>query len=252
LRSAGEANALLERLKARRETAATGAERDRRTAAERREAAADLRREADALESAAAELETQAVRIDKELAEQPALPDPVDAADIVVQLEAARGINAQIGARRRRETIEAEARALEERSAALTTAMEERSARKTAAIAKASMPVPGLSFGDGEALFDGLPLDQASQAEKIRVSVAIAMAANPKLRVLCIRDGSLLDRESLRLLSQMIESQDYQCWLEVTDDEGKTGVVIEDGAIRSPDGVRSEQVGASEVQELPL
>lgn len=252
LRSAGEANSLLERLKARREGAAAAVDRDRRTAAERREEAADLRREADALESAAVEIEALAARIDNELAEQPALPDPVDTNDIVAQLEAARGINEQVEARLRRETIEAEARALEERSAALTAAMEERSARKTEAIADASMPVPGLSFGDGEVLFDGLPLDQASQAEKIRVSVAIAMAANPKLRVLCIRDGSLLDRESLRLLSEMIESQDYQCWLEVTDDDGKTGVVIEDGAIRSPEGSRPEQAATSAARELPL
>ncbi len=129
--------------------------------------------------------------------------------------------------------------------------MEGRAAAKAAAIAGAEMPVPGLSFGDGEVLFDGLPLDQASQAEKIRISVAIAMAANPKLRVLCIRDGSLLDRESLRLLSELIESQDYQCWLEVTDDEGKTGVVIEDGAIRPLDGARPEQANAA-AQELPL
>jgi hypothetical protein len=97
------------------------------------------------------------------------------------------------------------------------------------------MPVEGLSFGDGEVLFDGIPLDQASQAEKIRVSVAIAMAANPKLRVLCVRDGSLLDRESWRLLAELVESNDYQCWVEVTDDEGKTGIVIEDGTVVHPD-----------------
>ncbi len=170
--------------------------------------------------------------------------------EIAAALDAAHGINAQVEAKLRRETIEAEARALEERATALTAAMEERSARKTEAVANAPMPVPGLSFGDGEVLFDGLPLDQASQAEKIRVSVAIAMAANPKLRVLCIRDGSLLDRESLRLLSEMIESQDYQCWLEVTDDEGKTGVVIEDGAIRSPES--STPAATSGAPELPL
>ena len=114
----------------------------------------------------------------------------------------------------------------------LTASMEGRTAAKVRALAEAEMPVPGLSLGDGEVLHDGIPLDQASQAEKIRISVAIAMAANPKLKVLCVRDGSLLDRDSWRVLAEMVASQDYQCWIEVTDDEAKTGVIIEDGSVR--------------------
>ena len=42
------------------------------------------------------------------------------------------------------------------------------------------MPVEGLSFSDdGSVTFNDLPLDQASHAEQIRVSMAMAMALIP-------------------------------------------------------------------------
>jgi hypothetical protein len=153
----------------------------------------------------------------------------------VAEIEAARMVNSHIDAKRRRETLEAEAAALEARVAKLTELMEERTEAKRAAIASAEMPVSGLGFGDGEVLLNGLPLDQASQAEKIRISVALAMSMNPKMRVLCVRDGSLLDQESWRLLTDLVEGADYQCWVEVTDNDGNTGIVIEDGAVRQPE-----------------
>ena len=59
------------------------------------------------------------------------------------------------------------------------------------------MPVEGLGFGAGIVTFNGLPFDQASTAEQLRVSVAIAMAANPKLRVLRIKHGNDLDADNL-------------------------------------------------------
>jgi hypothetical protein len=79
--------------------------------------------------------------------------------------------------------------------------------------------------------YRGLPFDQASSAEQLRVSVAIAMAAHPKLRVLRIKDGSLLDERSLAMLEEMAEAADYQVWVERVDTSGAVGIVMEDGAI---------------------
>ena len=95
------------------------------------------------------------------------------------------------------------------------------------------MPVKGLSFGEGEVVFNGLPLNQASDAEQLRVSIAIAMAANPKLRVLRIRDGSLLDERSLAAVATMADTQDYQIWIERVDSSGKVGVHMEDGEVKN-------------------
>ena len=47
-------------------------------------------------------------------------------------------------------------------------------------IEKADMPVFGLTLGDGTVTLDGVPFDQASDAEQLRTSCAIAMRGEPE------------------------------------------------------------------------
>ena len=69
----------------------------------------------------------------------------------------------------------------------------------------------------------------------LRVSTAVGMASNPRLRVLRIMDGSLLDEDSMKLLAEMAEAEDFQLWVEVVGDGG-VGIVMENGTIRgAPD-----------------
>lgn len=112
-----------------------------------------------------------------------------------------------------------------------TKSIARRTKQRADAIAAAKMPVDGLGFGDGEVTYNGHPFTQASGAEQLRVSVAIAMAGNPKLRVLRIKDGSLLDSHSLALLEQTAELNDFQVWIESVDESGSVGIVMEDGAV---------------------
>jgi len=100
-------------------------------------------------------------------------------------------------------------------------------------IENADLPVPGLSFDDGFVTFNAIPLDQASSAEQLRVSVAVAMAMNPKLRVIRIQDGSLLDSDSMKIIEEMAKKDDFQFWVEQVDETGKVGVVIEDGMVKT-------------------
>jgi DNA repair exonuclease SbcCD ATPase subunit len=102
---------------------------------------------------------------------------------------------------------------------------------KSAMIAEACFPLKGLAFGDRVVTYNGLPLAQGSSAEQLRVSMAMAMALNPKLRVIRVTDGSLLDSESLKIIEEMCAESDYQCWLEVVDESGKVGVVISEGQV---------------------
>lgn len=132
-----------------------------------------------------------------------------------------------------RERLRAEADTLEAESAALTIAMEQREEAKQAAVAAAKMPVPGLGLADGAVTLDGVPFEQASDAEKLKVSVALAMASNPKLRVVRVRDGSLLDADSLQLLGEMADTFDMQVWIEKVSDGERVGFVIEDGRLKS-------------------
>lgn len=102
---------------------------------------------------------------------------------------------------------------------------------KADALAAATFPVPGLGFDEAGVTYNGVPFSQASSAEQIRVSLAMAMSLNPKLRVIRILDGSLLDAENLALISEMAAEQDYQVWIERVGDTSSVGVVIEDGAV---------------------
>lgn len=114
----------------------------------------------------------------------------------------------------------------------LTLALEELDKQKKARLAAAKFPVAGLSFDESGVLFNGVPFAQASSAEQLRVSVAMGLALNPTLRVVLIRDGSLLDDDGLRLVAEMAAEKDAQVWVERVSDDGEgCSVVIEDGMV---------------------
>lgn len=160
------------------------------------------------------------------------LPEPIDVEALRHQIDDAQLANSLIAQREQRDAIEAEAVKFEKRSESLTEAMKARDKQRQDALAKAKMPIDGLAFGDGMVLFSGIPLDQASDAEQLTVSTAIAAALNPKLRVLRIRDGSLLDDDAMKRLAQFAEERDFQIWIERVDGSGTVGIVMEDGHVR--------------------
>ena len=96
-------------------------------------------------------------------------------------------------------------------------------------IRTAVYPVAGLGFDAGGVIFNDIPFAQLSSAEQLRVSVAMGIALNPTLKILLIRDGSLLDSASLAVLGKMAAATDSQVWLERVSDGERVGVVIEDG-----------------------
>ena len=103
---------------------------------------------------------------------------------------------------------------------------------KETAVSDAAMPIAGLSLSDDGVTLNGLPLDQASSAEQLKTSVAIGLAMNPELRVLLVRDGSLLDEDNLRMLSEMAEAADAQVFSECVDPKDPSAVILEDGAVK--------------------
>lgn len=99
-------------------------------------------------------------------------------------------------------------------------------------LSEAKMPIEGLSWEEDKVLYNGIPYDQISSAEQLKVSMAIAMATNPKLRMIQIRDGSLLDKDNLKVIGEMTKGQDFQAWVEKVDESGKVGIVVDDGEIK--------------------
>lgn len=118
-------------------------------------------------------------------------------------------------------------------AARLTQQIEELDQAKAELIAQADLPVAGLTFDEDGVEFNGVPFIQSSAAERLKVSVAMAMALNPELKVICIRDASLLDTESKNALVELAVEHDYQIWYEVVADASQVGVVIEDGQVKA-------------------
>jgi len=174
-----------------------------------------------------------AAALGKQIDEAPALPDPIDISELRASIDRAKLTNAEIAKRERRHAVEAEAKTLEGQAEVLTRAMAAREDRKRIALQAAEMPVEGLGLSEGRVIFNGLPFDQASDAEQLQASLAIAMAGNPKLRVIRIRDGSLLDEKGLATVAALAREKDYQIWVERVDSTGTIGIVMEDGEVKA-------------------
>jgi len=115
----------------------------------------------------------------------------------------------------------------------LTKQLEEIQSAKRRATTAAKWPIEGLSFDTaGGVTLNSIPFEQCSSAEQLRVSVAIGLALNPKLRVLLIRDGSLLDDDSLAMVAEMATKASAQVWIERVAVDAATSVVIEDGRVK--------------------
>ena len=112
----------------------------------------------------------------------------------------------------------------------LTGQLERIDEEKQAAMESAEWPVDGLGFSDDGVTLNSLPFDQASQAEQIDVSVAMGFAENPTLRVMLIRDASLLDDASLARITKLSAEKDGQVWLERVG-EGDCSVIIREGEV---------------------
>lgn len=61
----------------------------------------------------------------------------------------------------------------------------------------------------------------------------MAMALNPRLRVIRIMNGSFLDADSMATIATMAADKDYQVWVERVSDGTSVGVVLEDGEVLS-------------------
>ncbi len=231
IEKAGNSNASIERMKAAKLTLQNAADQRKYEANHLHRTSAHLREEANTADEAASKALNSAAQFEKQIDEAPPLPELIDISELREKIRNAGLINKQIEDRERKKKLLQESVRLEMESDSLTEALEKREQKKRDAVAGAKLPVEGISFGDGEILLNDVHFEQASDAEQLRASIAMAMATNPQLRVIRVRDGSLLDEDSMKMLEEMANGQDFQVWIERVDGSGKTGFVLEDGSL---------------------
>ena len=157
---------------------------------------------------------------------------PKDTESLAAEVGGADAANRKLADNEQSEGLRTEVKTLDAKSKAMTADLKAIDERRAKTVGEAAMPVPGLDFSDDGVLFSDLPFEQASQAEQLRISCAIGLATHPDLKVLLIRDGSLLDANSMGLLAGLAAEADAQLWVERVGDGDETAVVIEEGHLR--------------------
>jgi DNA repair exonuclease SbcCD ATPase subunit len=158
----------------------------------------------------------------------------LDVAPINDAIASAEDVNAMVRDNKAHEALAFEVDAAGETAEALTDRLSEIDEQIAAMTAAAKYPIKGLSVDADGVSYNGVPFEQASDAEQISICVAIGLALNKELKVLRVRDGSLLDDESLALVVKLAEDAGAQVWIERVGDGEECTVVIEDGSVSMP------------------
>jgi DNA repair exonuclease SbcCD ATPase subunit len=157
---------------------------------------------------------------------------PVDTKPLEAKIASADDVNNQVRDNQAYFEREDAVRIHKKKVDALTKKIDDIDRQKSEAVEKSKLPVKGLSFTEDAVLFNGVELEHIATSEKIKVGLAISMALNPKLKVLRISDGSLLDSDSWKQITRLVNKNDYQIWVEQVDETGKLGIYLEDGSIK--------------------
>lgn len=155
-----------------------------------------------------------------------------DESFIQKEIDSIQKTNADIEANNRHLKAREDVDLLEGTIRGLTAKIQECDQDKAAQIEFANFPMPGLSFDEERGvLLNDVPFQQGSQARQLQAAVAIGLALNPKVRVILIRDGSLLDEDSMKLVSEMAEKNAAQIWVEIVNSKDPQAIVIENGEV---------------------
>jgi hypothetical protein len=196
---------------------------------------ANLVRRGDELTKVLAKLRRELVQAESDLdaitGELYACPIDIDTAPIVSAIATAETTNTTVRAKRDRAAAVTHFKAKDKEYTDLTRQLEAIDAEKAEKMAKAPWPIPGLGFSDSGVTLNGLPFEQGSKAERMKVSLAIGAALNPNLRTMLLEDASLLDKSSMEVVHQVAREKDMQILVERVGSSDPGAIIIEDGEV---------------------
>ncbi|WDH77875.1 ATP-binding protein [Microbacterium esteraromaticum] len=110
-------------------------------------------------------------------------------------------------------------------------------ATKREGLAQAVFPIGGLSVDDTGVTFNGVPFSQVNSAMRRRIAFAIATAGEPKLKLVIVKDGDLLDSDSLQAIADLADDRGYTVLVERDRDESRRiGFTVRDGQLADSAG----------------
>ena len=187
-----------------------------------------LKRQLAATEAELEQINQEGRELSRAVREQPS------ADELSRQLEKIEETNQKVIVNNQTAELREELRRMSAAAEGCTAGLEEVAKVRRDALAAAGLPELGVEFDESGVTLNGVPFTQASGAERLRISTLIAMKANPEIRVISIRDGSLLDSDSMAVLREFAGRHDFQIWIErVKDSPDGAGLYIEDGEARA-------------------
>ena len=155
----------------------------------------------------------------------------IDLSEIQNNINSAEEINKKVRANDTKKALETALQELREKSEAISIALKGIDETKQQMMENAKFPIKGLAFDEETVTFNGISFDQISQGERIKISVAMGLVLNPKLKILLIRDASLLDQKNLDMVAKMAAKMDAQVWLERVGKGKECQIIISEGSI---------------------
>lgn len=156
---------------------------------------------------------------------------------IQLQIEDLAGTNKLVATKRRKAELRDKIAAKAKESNELTKTIDSAKARKDELLRKANCPIAGLEFGDDGVTINGVMLEQMSMGEQVRIAASIAMLANPRLRIILVREGALMNKANIKAICDFAKSNGWVVWMEIFREEPTAeGLHIVDGSIAYVDG----------------
>lgn len=156
--------------------------------------------------------------------------EPIDTAPLEQKLAEVEETNRCVQAKRIRQGFRNKLQEVEDQRRAATKHQKKYEDEKVERLKAVPWPVPGLAVTDEHVTYEGVPLEQVNTSAQIRIGLAVAMAMNPKLRVIRM-SGNDLDEHTLAAIAEQAGEQGYQLWIERIEDPTHMGILLEDGAV---------------------
>lgn len=153
----------------------------------------------------------------------------IDTTEIQQKIGNADEINQKASQRERYKELQEVTTAKEVELTKQATILDDLREKRKEMVKKADMPIDWMEFSEADGvIINGILFDQYSSAEQLKFACKIATSTNPALRVIYIKDGSLLDTNSMKEIEQFAETEWYQIFCERVGEEADT-IIMRDG-----------------------
>lgn len=154
----------------------------------------------------------------------------VDPAPLSAQLAEAEHLNREITDAHEYNTLKRLITEAQRRVGTADFGISEIDAAKRRALEQLDLPVAGMAVDEEMGItFKGVPLQQASASERLKIGVALHLIREPKCRLVWLEGGAYLDRASRDELARLAKEHQLQVLLELVDDFDEKAIVIADG-----------------------